>query len=112
MYIQQVTPLTTTPYKEVGALDPTGQVLQIHPADRWSLVAVDNDRLDTFLDAGEVENLYYRVIIPCKPELRVYFTSWFQKPTPWPKIFFRQGTLAWIKQSFVDLSDKCPKAAG
>ena len=75
-------------------------------------MAVDKDRLDTFLDAGEVENMYCGVIIPCKPDLRAYFTSWFQKPTPWPKIFFRQWKLARIKQPFMDLSDKCPHAAG
>jgi len=109
LYVQQVTPLTLTPYHEIGELDPSGSGLRIHSGDRWSLIATDVGKVNTFLDAGEVENLYYRVIIPCKPGLRVYFTSWFQKPTPWPPLLFRQGKIAWIKQTFLDLSDKCPK---
>ncbi len=68
---------------------------------------VFGDSLTSFIEAGETENLYFRVIIPCKPLLRMYVTSHFEKP----KMFweaFNPETLSWVKQTFVDASQYCP----
>lgn len=122
--VGQVTPLTVTPYREATTQPVPGRPRKIWAGERWSPLAKisyapmvgrgdrpaeeadDGPALTSFIEAGETENLYFRVVIPCKPLLRVYVISRFEKPQmPW-----EQGDprISWVKQTFVDLSASCP----
>jgi hypothetical protein len=109
LIVQRVTPLPPGPTQEVGSKDTTGAFL-IHPADDWSELASRHDQLNTFLEVGETENLYYRVVIPCSPGLHIYFSSWFDKPHRFTDAWIAPDHVAWIKQSLADLSGTCPAA--
>jgi hypothetical protein len=121
LFVQQVTPLPHAVDQE--AQPPPGAapaIATLHPADNWSLLAALPDPaqpakggapggfapIDSFLEAQETENLYYRVILPCKPGLRIYLTSRFSKPQSLLERW--QGRrLSWIKQTYLDLSTQC-----
>ena len=97
------------PMAEVGTRDKSG-VFLIHEGDRWSNLAELTSKGASFLEAGETENLYFRVVIPCLPGMRVYFTSTFNKPSSPSDFLFGPKDVAWIKQTLVDLSSVCPAA--
>ncbi|MDP1632394.1 MAG: hypothetical protein Q8L66_13345 [Caulobacter sp.] len=122
LWIQQVTPLPDGVERDAAKL-PNATVESIRPADDWGVLAALDGRpaaarsvplqldarsqLDTYLEAGETENLYYRAILPCDPELRIYLTLQMPKPSSWydgPG----GGSMWWVKQTFLDLTDKCP----
>ena len=121
LFVQQVTPLPHAVDLEAQA--PAGSVpglATLHPGDNWSLLAALPDPahpakggapggfapIDSFLESQETENLYYRVILPCKPGLRIYLTSRFSKPQG--MLERMQGReLSWIKQTYLDLSTQC-----
>jgi hypothetical protein len=65
--------------------------------------------LSSFIEAGETENLYFRTILPCKPDLRVYAVARFQKPKMWLERMRHEPDLYWVKQSYLDLTPQCPR---
>lgn len=118
LFVQRVTPVAGSVARE--ALQPAGSHgAALAPADNWPSMAAlysenpDGSRrlgatLDSFVEAGEEENLYYRVVLPCQPGLRVAVSSRFEKPPGlWSRMLGRPP-LFWIKQTFVDLSEFCP----
>jgi hypothetical protein len=107
--VERVTPMPPDPLAEVGTRDKSG-VFLIHEGDLWSNLAALSSTSNSFLEAGETENLYFRVVIPCLPGMRVYFSSWFTKPKSPSDFLFGPKDVAWTKQTLVDLSNVCPTA--
>ena len=118
LYVQQVTPLPKVVEMEYQASVQLGRTRSVHGADNWASLAqiygpIDPKTgrmlpptIDSFLEAGETENLYYRVILPCIPALRVYVTSRLsRKATFIDRLYGRD--LSWIKQTPLDLSAEC-----
>jgi hypothetical protein len=115
LYVQQVTPLPRGVEAEYQPTVPAGVARQVRAADNWALLAAAGPAggrgapvtpVNSVLEAGETENLYYRVILPCRPGLRVYVTARFHKPqSGYDRL--RGRKLAWIKQSLLDLTGAC-----
>jgi hypothetical protein len=131
IFVTQVTPLT----RKVAAeyLSDKGA---LRPAEQWAPLAkivfdgraeAEANGLTSFVEAGETENLYFRVILDCQPRLSVYVMSRFAKPPMWydelnplrrkapqpPKSDpAKDERLYWVKQSFLDLRDVCRGKAG
>ena len=119
VYVHQVTPLTQTPYSEFETEVAPKTPRKIHPAVNWSplarLSSIEEPGVSTltsFVEAGETENLYFRTILPCKPELRVYVSSRFEKPQMWLERMMKKPKLYWVKQDYLDLSAQCPSSDG
>jgi len=110
LFVQQVSPVLPDVAAEAGKTDAKG-ALVIQHGDNWGALAEATDPLTTFLESGEVENLYYRVVIPCQPGLRVYFTSRFERPGMVTDVFFHVKDFQFRKQTLVDLSALCKAPA-
>ena len=110
LFVQQVAPVLPDVAAEAGRTDRNG-ALVIEHGDNWGALAEFTDSLTSFLEAGEVENLYYRVIIPCQPGLRVYFSSRFERPGMPTDVFFGVKDFQFRKQTLVDLSALCAKGS-
>jgi hypothetical protein len=106
LFVQQVSPVLPNVAAEAGKTDAKGALI-IERGDNWGALAEFTDPLTSFLESGEVENLYYRVIIPCQPGLRVYFTSRFERPGMVTDVFFHVKDFQFRKQTLVDLSGLC-----
>jgi len=106
MYVQQITPLRPRVEKEFDPQAPKGDQL-IHAADNWSRLARlpqrgPASRINSVIESGEAENLYFRVILPCEPNLRVAVSTRLKRP----KEGFARPLL-WIKQTSLDLTQQC-----
>lgn len=110
-YVQQVTPLPPAAAAEAGTRVPGAAALAIHDADNWGSLARTQQPLPSFLEAGEAESLYWRVVVPCQPQLRVYFTSRIPKPAQFSDRFFKAEGLEWVKQTLLDLGPACKESA-
>jgi hypothetical protein len=108
--LQQITPLTMSVVSQLEPKPPAPGAVRIGLGDTWSLVGRHDDQLNAFLETGEVENLYFRALVPCKPDLRIYFTSWFKKPPLFSDWLFGERHEVWIKQTPVDLTVACAPA--
>ena len=130
IFVQRTVPLPE-PLKPSTTLAPNGSV-RVWRADNWETLAYravgkaesDNypnwdkckrgdlasdcdDGLETVIEPGENENLYFAAVVPCVEGLHVAVSSRFPRPPgPWDALF-RKEPQVWIKQSFLDLTDAC-----
>jgi hypothetical protein len=130
IFLQQITPITSEPWREYRERLDQGLPPQLQRGDNWSLVQAivggsyplagleparitAGPGLNSIIEAGETDNYYFRTLVACKPGLRFYVTSRFDKPSNWYEVFlsyFRaRPPLRWIKQSVLDLSAVCSK---
>jgi hypothetical protein len=109
VWLQQVTPLTPLVASEVGRSQPNGH-LQIFGGDNWGAFASRNGTLTDFLEAGEADNLYYRVATACVPNLVMYLTFNVRKPTTIFDYINHTQHLSWRRQVLVDTKEACAVA--
>jgi hypothetical protein len=128
IFVQRVAPLP----KDIEAVaaptsDGTGRVWR---ADNWETLAYRavgsaasetypnwercdgvkpdcEDGLETVIEPGENENLYFAATVPCDRALRVAVSSRFQRPRGFREALHSGHPQWWIKQSFLDLTDVC-----
>ncbi len=110
--VQQVTPLSTKISNEYSDRNTRESPRRMHGGEDWSQLArISSDdeeaSLTSFVEAGETENLYFRTILPCRTDLRVYVSARFRKPDGDLDWIFGSDQLYWVKQTFLDLSEKC-----
>ena len=120
--VGQVTPLTVEPYEEAFGANSKARPRKVWAAENWSPMAriaysregvgtglaSEKEALTSFIEAGETENLYFRAFLTCKPHLRIYVTSRFEKPQMFWERWMRAPQLHWVKQTLLDLSGQCP----
>ena len=107
LFVQQITPLSKQVADEYQPDYQLNQERRIRTADTWRYLARLETPIDSEIEAQEVENLYYRVIVPCQPNLRIYWTTWVEKPRPLLDRLLGTDTVWWIKQTYVDLTPIC-----
>lgn len=112
IYVEQVTPLTRTPEQEFEPSPPPRTPRKIHMVENWSLLAKISSQdpdatLTSFIEAGETENLYFRTILPCRKDLRIYAVARFRKPKMWFERMRGEPDLYWVKQTYLDLTPQC-----
>lgn len=114
-FIQRVTPLPPSVAGELNLRNPD-QTLQVAEGDIWSALASRNGEVTSDIRSEETENIYLRVVLACQPDLRIYSTVWFDRPIDewvtwvrsfWPGFHKDAGTVSWIKQTPVDLTQAC-----
>lgn len=119
--IQQVSPVDSRIIADLNPL-PGATVGSVRPGDQWVTLAVLDDRaiadrknpiqatsmstMDSFLEAGETENLYYRALVPCSQGLQIAVTLHMPKPSTWFD-GAQDGDLWWVKQTILDLTEQC-----
>ena len=111
-FIQQVTPLPKSIEKSlIWSRTPHG-IWEVERSSSWEALAESEDKLPSFLEAGETDNLYFRTTILCQKDLSIYYTTIIDKPSMIEDAFSNRAKLQWIKQTFVDVSKKCTDQVG
>lgn len=114
--VQQVTPLRPEVANEYTKENTRMRPRGMHGSEDWAQLArlsseTGDAGLTSFVEAGETESLYFRAILPCDPDLRVYVAARFRKPDSEMTLIREPQELYWVKQTFLDLSEKCRSAA-
>lgn len=117
LMIQKVTPLPASVRNELNAARKEApknlfRVIEPKPADNWELMAWLDTHPHASIAVGEVDNLYFRTLLKCEPELRMYATIRIaQKDDGVSRILRKlrgdEHKFGWIKQVLVDASTEC-----
>jgi hypothetical protein len=110
LFVQRVTPI---PRDVLKAMKPG----EITPADNWESLSRLQHPLDTIIESGERESLFFRTLIKCQPELRVAVTARLPKPLSLNDYYAFGGPRTdegdlWTAQQMLDLSEACATASG
>ena len=118
LYVQRVMPLPNAVRRELEEATKAApeNVLKkpyLLVADNWATMASLVTSLSTTIGVGEVENYYFRTMLPCRPGLRMAVQARVrQEPTNLPAwiSFWRPNDgkkRVWIKQVYVDAIEQC-----
>jgi hypothetical protein len=135
IFVQRTVPLPD--YLLPSAMAPPNGIGRVWRADNWETLAYRavgtaaskdypnwekcsgsdveqacDDGLETVIEPGENENLYFAAVVPCAKGLHVAVSSRFPRPPgPWEELR-RKEPEVWIKQSFLDLTEVCAANKG
>lgn len=118
LYVQRVTPLPSAVRRELEDATKAAPKNELKKpyllvADNWATMASLVTSLSTRIGVGEVENYYFRTMLPCRPGLRMAVQARVrQEPADLPTwiSFWRPNDVkkrVWIKQVYVDASEEC-----
>ena len=118
LYVQRMMPLPKVVRQELEAATKAAPENRLGKpyllvADNWATMASLVTSLSTSIGVGEVENYYFRTMLPCRPGLRMAVQARVrQEPSDLPNwvSYWRPNDgkkRVWIKQVYVDASKEC-----
>ncbi len=114
IFVQEVTPVAPAIMKK---LMPSGSEAMVEPAANWNLLRKGKISLDgTLIEAGESDFSYFRAVVPCEPNLRLYVSVRLKKKRRGQDTFgfLRQGgeDILYERQALVDGTGLCSAKGG
>ena len=106
VFLQQISPMPTGVTSESGIRDKSG-ALVVEKGENWGTIAEGLQQITAYIESAEVENRYYRVEVPCMPDLHVYFTIRMIREASHVDQLFGVKNYQYRKQTPVDLSQQC-----